>query len=256
MIGRWLSFAALSGVILINSITGASGPTLTVENQQSTLKSMQTASNKFQPNPYTQIVRGQFKWTSEKDKEPDPKKPTVVQVAIKEKESIKAPAPAVPKQSSSNKSNSSSAKVSKPKPVQTASAPTASVSSKAVSRQSSSNSTLINHALSLIGTPYLFGGTTLKGLDCSAYTQYVFAGSGITLPRTAAEQFTRGTSISRSALLPGDLVFFTTYKPGASHNGIYIGGGNFVHASTKGVKISSLSAGYYDARYIGARRIR
>lgn len=115
---------------------------------------------------------------------------------------------------------------------------------------------LIDNAMSLIGTPYAWGGTTRSGFDCSGFTQYVYRGSGISIPRTSYAQFTSGTSVSRSNLSPGDLVFFDTNGPGASHVGIYIGGGSFVHAANprRGVTTNSLNAGYYASHYLGARR--
>jgi len=128
----------------------------------------------------------------------------------------------------------------------------------AVSRGSSgsSSSSLVNRALSLQGTSYVFGGTSQKGFDCSGFTKYVYAGSGISLPRTSYAQFSSGTAVSKNDLQSGDLVFFTTYAKGASHVGIYIGGGRFVHASnpSSGVKTSSLSDSFYSSRYLGARR--
>lgn len=127
-----------------------------------------------------------------------------------------------------------------------------------VSRGSSSMARrLVSFAMNYIGTPYVFGGNSLYyGIDCSAYVQQVFGSVGISLPRTADYQYEVGTPISRSELLPGDAVFFTTYTYGASHVGIYLGDGNFIHASsTRGVTISSLNDHYYNARYIGARRM-
>ena len=107
-----------------------------------------------------------------------------------------------------------------------------------------------------LGVPYKFGGTTPKGFDCSGFVAYVFERHGKHLPRAADEQYRVGRSISRAALRPGDLVFFTTYAPGASHNGIYIGDGKFIHASSsRGVMISSLDDIYWKPRYIGARRV-
>ena len=116
---------------------------------------------------------------------------------------------------------------------------------------------LIAVAMQYIGTPYVFGGNSLLyGIDCSAYTQQVYAQVGINLPRTADYQYEVGTPVSRSELLPGDEVFFTTYTYGASHCGIYLGDNNFIHASSsRGVTISSLNEYYYNARYIGARRM-
>ena len=122
-----------------------------------------------------------------------------------------------------------------------------------VSRSDSSE--LVSHALSLVGVPYLWGGTSRSGFDCSGFTQYVFEGSGINLPRISFEQYKEGSSVSRDQLQAGDLVFFATYEPGASHVGIYIGGEQFVDAASKGVVISDLRWNYYKDRYIGARRV-
>ena len=116
---------------------------------------------------------------------------------------------------------------------------------------------LIATAMQYIGTPYVFGGNSLYyGIDCSAYTQQIYAQVGINLPRTADYQYEVGTPVSRDELLPGDEVFFTTYTYGASHCGIYLGDGNFIHASSSyGVTISSLHDHYYSTHYIGARRM-
>lgn len=115
---------------------------------------------------------------------------------------------------------------------------------------------IISSAMDYMGVPYVFGGTTPYGFDCSGYVQYVFAHAGISLPRTADVQYEEGTPISTAELVPGDLVFFTTYTYGASHVGIYVGDSNFIHASSsRGVTISSLNESYYSTHYIGARRI-
>ena len=115
---------------------------------------------------------------------------------------------------------------------------------------------IISKAQEYMGVPYIFGGTTPHGFDCSGYVQYVFARLDIKLPRTADVQFQAGTPVSTTELIPGDLVFFETYTAGASHVGIYVGEGNFIHASSsRGVTISSLSQAYYSSHYIGARRI-
>lgn len=126
----------------------------------------------------------------------------------------------------------------------------------ATSRGSNGSSSLVERALSLQGSSYVFGGTSKSGFDCSGFTKYVFASSGISLPRTSYDQFASGTAVSKDNLSPGDLVFFTTYAKGASHVGIYIGGGRFVHAAnpSSGVKTSSLSDSFYSSRYLGARR--
>lgn len=121
---------------------------------------------------------------------------------------------------------------------------------------SRSNGGLIQTAKQYIGVPYKFGGVTPQGFDCSGYVQFVFAKHGAQLPRTADVQYRTGKAIHRRQLIPGDLVFFTTYAPGASHNGIYIGKDQFIHASSsKGVMISRLDESYWKPRYLGARRV-
>ncbi len=115
---------------------------------------------------------------------------------------------------------------------------------------------IIATAKKYIGVPYVWGGTTPAGFDCSGFVQYVFRQHGITLPRTSAQQYTAGKSVSKSNLKPGDLVFFATNYTKVNHLGIYIGNGQFIHASSsKGVIISSLSNSYWSPRYYGARRV-
>ena len=116
---------------------------------------------------------------------------------------------------------------------------------------------IIANAKKLLGTPYVWGGTTPNGFDCSGFVQYVFKQSGISLPRTTTEQYKIGTYVSKSNLQPGDLVFLqNTYREGISHVGIYIGSGKMIHASSsKGVVTSDLSTSYYTQHYYGARRV-
>jgi peptidoglycan DL-endopeptidase CwlO len=111
---------------------------------------------------------------------------------------------------------------------------------------------VVGIAMRYLGVPYVWGGSTPRGFDCSGFVSYVFAQIGVSVPHSSYSQFGMGTAISISALQPGDLVFFA----GASHVGIYIGGGQFIHAPHTGdvVKISSLS-GYYSSNFAGARRI-
>ena len=115
---------------------------------------------------------------------------------------------------------------------------------------------IIATAKKYIGTPYLWGGVTPSGFDCSGYVQYVFNIHGISLPRTAATQYQSGTSVSKAKLKAGDLVFFVTGSSGISHVGIYIGDNQFIHSSSsKGVIISSLTSSYWSGCYYGARRV-
>ena len=115
---------------------------------------------------------------------------------------------------------------------------------------------LITSASKYMGVPYVWGGSTPAGFDCSGFTQYVMQQNGITIPRTAEEQYATGKPVDKSQLKVGDLVFFTTYKAGASHVGFYMGNSKFIHASSaqKQVAISSLDEAYYVEKYIGARR--
>jgi len=117
-------------------------------------------------------------------------------------------------------------------------------------------SSIIATAKKYMGVKYVWGGESPSGFDCSGYMQYVFGKNGISLPRTAAQQYQKGTWVNKANLKAGDLVFFSTYKAAASHVGIYLGNGDFIHASTsKGVTISELSSTYYSQRYLGAKRV-
>ena len=113
---------------------------------------------------------------------------------------------------------------------------------------------LTRSALRFLGVPYVFGGTSAYGFDCSGFVQHVFAMLGISLPRTADAQYDVGHR-AVGGPRPGDLVFFDTYG-GVSHVGIYLGHGEFVHASSShGVMVSHLAEEYWAARYVGAKRL-
>ncbi|MBQ7529214.1 LysM peptidoglycan-binding domain-containing C40 family peptidase, partial [bacterium] len=107
------------------------------------------------------------------------------------------------------------------------------------------NSRLIRSACQYMGTPYMMGGTGNGVFDCSGFTMRMYQKYGVNLPRTADVQFNVGTKVRFGEEKPGDLVFFETYLPGPSHVGIYMGNGQFIHASSsRGVTISSLNQPY------------
>ena len=126
-----------------------------------------------------------------------------------------------------------------------------------ISAGSNRANAIISTAKTFIGVPYVWGGASPAGFDCSGFVQYVFGKHGLSLNRTVVTQYKHGYSISKSNLQPGDLVFFqNTYTSGLSHIGIYIGNNQFIHASgSQGVTISSLSNTYWASHYHSARRI-
>lgn len=120
-------------------------------------------------------------------------------------------------------------------------------------------SELISTARRYLGVRYLYGGETSRGFDCSGFVYFLYRTvEGVTLPRTSAEQATAGVPVKKEDLQPGDLVFFRTGRSvRTNHSGIYIGDGNFIHASSGGgqVRIDSITTGYYAARFVTGRRI-
>ena len=120
---------------------------------------------------------------------------------------------------------------------------------------SGKGSSIVETALSHLGTRYVYGGASAGGFDCSGFTRYVYSAAGIDLPRSADEQYGVGYSVSMANLQPGDLVFFSTYDSGISHVGIYIGNHQFINAASDGVSISDMDSSYWAARYIGAKRV-
>ena len=128
----------------------------------------------------------------------------------------------------------------------------------AVAASSGLGQQVADYGLQFLGTPYVYGGNGPSCFDCSGFTSYVYRHFGYTLNRTASTQLSNGVSVSKSELQPGDLVFFKyNTSKAASHVGIYIGNGQFVHASTNTytVKTDTLTSGHYANVYVGARRI-
>lgn len=116
---------------------------------------------------------------------------------------------------------------------------------------------IIKTAKKHIGVPYVSGGTTPKGFDCSGYVQYVFAQNGLKIPRTADVQYTLGKKSTVKALEAGDLVFFHTDSSATvTHCGIYLGNGKFIHASSsKGIRIDELSNEYWKKAFVAGKHI-
>lgn len=134
-------------------------------------------------------------------------------------------------------------------------------SSKAQNTQAIQRSTSSNKvrtiAASWSGVRYVYGGVSRGGVDCSGFTMNVLAQMGVRLPHSSAGQFRYGTPVAKSNLREGDLLFFATGGGGISHVGLYLGGGQFIHASNPrtGVIYSSLAEPYYRSTYVGARRV-
>ena len=118
---------------------------------------------------------------------------------------------------------------------------------------SSKGADVLAYAMQFVGYPYVYGGSSTSGFDCSGFTQYVYKHFGVTLNRTAAAQNSNGTAVSRSNLQPGDLVMFGSP---INHVGIYAGGGRIVHAAnpSRGVTTDTINSGYYNTNYVCARR--
>jgi cell wall-associated NlpC family hydrolase len=117
---------------------------------------------------------------------------------------------------------------------------------------------LVGTALDLRGVRYRNGGADPGGFDCSGFTQYVFAQHGVKLPRSVRDQFDQGKSVHPEDVREGDLLFFSTDGPGASHVAIAVGGDSFVHApSSSGVvRVERITSRYWANHFVGARRIK
>jgi peptidoglycan DL-endopeptidase LytE len=128
-----------------------------------------------------------------------------------------------------------------------------SITNKAVEEASASKvNSLVAESKKYIGSPYVWGGTSPSGFDCSGFLNFLFAKAGVSLPRTVATIWRETTTVANPNV--GDIVFFETYTSGPSHAGIYLGNNKFIHAgSSTGVTISDLNSSYWKKRYIGVR---
>lgn len=117
--------------------------------------------------------------------------------------------------------------------------------------------TLLSTAAKHLGTPYRYGGTRPGGFDCSGFVLYVYGKADYSLKRTASQQVSCGVIVEKEDLLPGDLVFFQGTGSGAiaSHVGIYVGDGMFIHAASRGIRYDSLDDSYWTRHYLTARRV-
>jgi len=124
--------------------------------------------------------------------------------------------------------------------------------------RSSAGDRVVEFAKSFIGTPYVYGGASPSGFDCSGFVYYVYKNFGVTLNRVANDQRLNGYAVEKANLRPGDIVMFSRNADGyITHVGIYVGDNQFIHSPQTGetVEIVSISRGYYGYGYVGARRI-
>lgn len=129
-------------------------------------------------------------------------------------------------------------------------------SGSAVLRSGSKGQEVVDYAAQFLGTPYVYGGTSPSGFDCSGLVYYTYKQLGYTLNRTAAGQSLNGIAVSKADLQPGDIILFGSGS-GINHAGIYAGNGTFIHSPQTGdvVKYTDLNSGYYANRFVCARRI-
>lgn len=125
---------------------------------------------------------------------------------------------------------------------------------KTPEQQTYNTSRLINNAKKQIGTPYVWGGESPGGFDCSGFIQYVFKTLDVHLPRTVSDIWNMTKPVEQLSI--GDFVFYETYRSGPSHMGIYLGDGKFIHAGeSNGVEVSNMNISYWKERYLGAKRV-
>lgn len=132
-----------------------------------------------------------------------------------------------------------------------------SLAASAADDQPDPGTALVDLAEQYVGAPYRWGGASPAGFDCTGFVMWVYAQFGISLPHNEAGQLASGARVSADDLQPGDVVVFAnTYRAGLSHTGIYVGGGQFVHAADErhGVTLSALWDGYWGPRLVGASR--
>lgn len=128
--------------------------------------------------------------------------------------------------------------------------------SSSAAAPAAASTSVLDYAATFLGVPYVYGGSSPKGFDCSGFTSYVYKHFNVSLPHSSASQYTRVTKVSRDNLQPGDLVFFASSAGGSriNHVGIYVGNGNFIHAPRPGKSVcyDSLYSSYYSSHYVGA----
>ena len=175
-----------------------------------------------------------------------------------------APAPAAAPRTQSASSGAVVVQVPAPAPVAAAPKPAPAPAPKPAPAPAPAlasgggGASVVANAMKFVGYRYVFGGTSPAGFDCSGFVYYIHNHSGAPVGRGMWQQYNGGGHVPMSALQPGDTVFFAnTYMPGLSHDGIYIGGGQFVHASDErtGVTVSSLYTSYWQQHYVGATRL-
>ncbi|HVJ47710.1 C40 family peptidase [Desulfitobacterium sp.] len=237
---KWVSVLTLSGMVWVLGLSVQTVPSQAFVKQQESVQSLNRSETQISSMFVKDNISEQTKTPENRLQSEEPEKksnPTQVASQIEEE----SPSKVINRTDTKN--------------VSVASSSTEPKASSQVSRGSSEVDNLIKRATSLQGIPYLWGGTTRAGFDCSGFVQYVFKASGVSLPRSSFEQYKVGTPVSRDQLKPGDLVFFSTYNSGASDVRIYIGGGRTIGSARDGVAIHSLSESYWSSRYVGARRI-